>query len=579
LLQHGFSFVEMLIVVAVTVTVFGGLFLTLEHALKVVGVSRAKTSALSIANDRMEYFRSLPYDDVGTVSGIPPGVIPQLSTTTLNGIEFTERVLVEYVDDPADGMLTATTTDSNGIPADYKRIKIEVSWTRYGSTDNIAIVSNIVPRSIETTDGGGTVRINVIDDQSLPLSGAAVTLINNTTTTTISVTKYSDVTGTVLFSGAPAASGYEVEVTKTGYSTDGTYAPSVANPNPTTAPFSVLEADISTLTFQIGALSDVDIITYDDVTDGETLEWFDDSSGIASSTDSEVVSGELRLAQSGGVYSASGMAYLTAIAPTPLERWEAVTIAGSAPSGASYKAHIYTLEVGGYVLVPDTEITGNSTGFTGPIISLQGLSAGTYPTIVVGIELTTSDSSVTPAVDAVEVFYRESSATKSGVTIDAHGIKVIGSDASAAPIYKTTISGTTDGSGEYSVTDVEFDTYDFDFSSYTVSRSCPTLPLQHLAGVDSVAEITLISSGTDTLLVTVLSDAGERIPGASVELSRSGFSDTVRTNACGQAFFSAGVSANTDYVVDVSKSGFQSVTVSPYDLSNESGVIVNLTEL
>src|SRR5690606_13405640 len=120
---HGLSLVEALIVVALSVIIFGALFAGTRYSLELIAHSRAKLSALSLANDQMELFRSLPYDDVGTLNGIPPGVIPQVSTTTLNGIEFTQRVLVEYVDDPADGQLTSTTTDSNGIPSDYKRIK------------------------------------------------------------------------------------------------------------------------------------------------------------------------------------------------------------------------------------------------------------------------------------------------------------------------------------------------------------------------------------------------------------------------------------------------------------------------
>ena len=74
-------------------------------SLELIANSRANING-SLANDRMEYFRSLPYDDADTVAGIPSGIIPQNSTTTLNGIEFSERVLVEYVDDPADGQLT-----------------------------------------------------------------------------------------------------------------------------------------------------------------------------------------------------------------------------------------------------------------------------------------------------------------------------------------------------------------------------------------------------------------------------------------------------------------------------------------
>ena len=70
---HGFTIVEALIVIAIGVTMFGSLLVTFEYAFELLSHSKARTTALSIATDRMEYFRSLPYDDVGTISGIPAG--------------------------------------------------------------------------------------------------------------------------------------------------------------------------------------------------------------------------------------------------------------------------------------------------------------------------------------------------------------------------------------------------------------------------------------------------------------------------------------------------------------------------
>ena len=138
--KRGFSLVEVVIVSGLIAVVFTGLLMSFRYSLELVANSRAKLSALSLANDRMEYFRSLPYASVGTVAGIPPGVIPQNSSTTLNDIVFYERVLVEYVDDPADGILGSTTNpDINDIPSDYKRLKVEISWLERTGTSTIAM--------------------------------------------------------------------------------------------------------------------------------------------------------------------------------------------------------------------------------------------------------------------------------------------------------------------------------------------------------------------------------------------------------------------------------------------------------
>jgi prepilin-type N-terminal cleavage/methylation domain-containing protein len=577
--QSGFTLIEMLVVIAISVIIFGALFITVEYVLRSVTDSRARTSALSLANDRLEYFRSLSYDNVGTISGIPSGTIPQNSTTTLNDIIFSERVLVEYVDDPGDGLLTATTTDSNGIPSDYKRLKIEISWTIYNETENISLVSNIVPRSIETTAGGGTVRINVIDADSNPLVGAAVTLVNTTTAPNINVTKASDSTGTVLFSGAPAGSNYEVSVAAAGYSTDQTYVASVANPSPITAPFSVLEADISTLTFQIGTLSDIQVDTFSDITEVNVDEWFDDASGVAVLTQTAVTAGTVRLTDTAGVYDSSGVAYLNEVVPTTLESWEVVTLAGNDSSATDFRIKFYTLSAGVYSLIPDGDLAGNSTGFDAPLIDLAGLSTVTYPSLVVGVHLATTDSSVTPTVDAVELFYRESATPRASVAFSTHGAKVIGYDMSAAPIYKTTLAATTDGAGNAGFVDVEFDSYEFIFpATYTVARSCPILPLLHRAGVDSFAEVVLVPSVSPSLLLSVVDMGGNPVAGANVTLSRSGFSDTVRANSCGQVFFSTGVAVEVDYQINISKSAYDSVLVDPYDLSGNSAVTIIMNE-
>jgi type II secretory pathway pseudopilin PulG len=573
----GLSLVEALIVSALITIVFGALFASFQYSLHLISQTRAKTSALSLANDRMEYFRSLSYDDVGTVAGIPSGLIPQNSTTTLNNIEFHERVLVEYVDDPADGVLTATTTDSNGIPADYKRIKIEVSWVIKDTSGSISMVSNIVPRSIETTAGGGTVRVNVLDADAAPLSGASVTLINNTTTTTINVTKSTDATGAALFSGAPAASNYEVIVTAPGYSTDQTYAATTSNPNPTTAPFSVLEADISTMTFQIDDLSDIDILTYSDITDGSITEGFLDASGVASSTDTEVIGGGLRLLQTAGLYALTGEAFLTVAAPSPLLGWGSLTADVLVPSNTSYKIHFYTSSSSSYTLIPDGDLPGNATGFSESVVDISSLLVSTYPSVVVGIHFETTDTSASPSVDELSLYYRESETARSGVALSLHGNKVIGTDLSADPIYKTELSGSTDGFGAVSFSDVEFDTYLFNIPlSLTVARACPLLPLVHEAGVDSSVEIVLVGATTDSLKTTIRAASGEYIPGASVTLSRSGFSETVDTGLCGQAFISSGVAAESDYEITVTKPGFVTEVISNYSISGNGDILIIL---
>lgn len=581
--QSGFSFIEIIVVSALSALIFGALFSSFQFTLELISDSRAKLSALSIANDRMEYFRSLPYDDVGTISGIPAGTIPQNSTTTLNGIEFAERVLVDFVDDPADGQDTATTSDSNAIPADYKRIKVEYTWNIGNGTSSISLISNIVPRSIETTAGGGTARINVIDADSMLLPGATVRLFNNTISPNIDVTRITDASGAALFSGAPAASGYEVEVTANiagrQYSTTGTYEVTTANPSPAVAPFAVLEADVSTLTFQIGELSDVDISTFSSITEGSMREEFVNMVSVATSSNVEVVAGKAVLQNTVGVYRSSGTIFTQIISPSPLESWEVVRVAGELPTDTEYVVRFYTgVGAGPFTLIPDSELGGNSVGFTDALIDISELDPGGYPSITAGITLSTSDTSVTPEVDEIEVFYTESSVARAATTFNIYGTKTIGTDASSSPIFKYDTSFTTDSNGEYSITDLEFDQYAVENQAgLDIKSVCPGYPYAHIAGEDGELSLTLVPNAANTARVKVVDGLERTVPGATVTLSRPGYNQSQNTDTCGQVFFTGGLGANNDYELTVSAAGYPDVNLTALTIDGDTTETVSLT--
>jgi len=580
----GFSLVEAIIVSAVTVVIFGALFSSFQYSLRLVAYSKAKLSAMSLATQRMEYFRSLPYNDVGTVLGIPPGVIPQNSVSTLNGIDFNEKVLVDYVDDDADGKDGTGTPDSNGIPADYKRVTLEYTWTIGSVTNEISLVSNIVPRSIETTAGGGTVRINVIDENSNLLQGASVRLINSVIGTPVDVTKNTDSTGAALFSGAPAGSDYEVIVNGNiggkEYSTAQTYQVSGANPTPVVAPFSVVEADVSTLTFQIGALSDLDIKTLSVINEGMFRETFTDLTAVDTSTDVVASSGELKLADVAGVYKNAGSVYLGPITSTPLQEWQTVQVAADEPVNTSHFVRFYTGVTGGpYVLIPDGDLAGNAAGFTSSRIDIAGLDSAVYPTIFVGVDLATSDTGRSPTVDELTVFYRQSETALANVGFNMLGSKIIGTDGGGVPIPKYDNTHTTDGSGELSLVDLEFDSYTATpTGSYDIASACPANPFVQQAGIDGRLELELVANAASTLRVTVTDVSGQVIPGASVNLKRSGYDVTVLTNSCGQAFFTGGVTDNVDYVVTVTNAGFVTNASTAVSVSGDTFIPVTLSQ-
>jgi len=166
---RGMSFIEVLVAAAVIALVFGGLIAGFQYALILLTQTRSQTGALALANERVEYIRSLPYDSVGTQLGIPSGLIPQNETAVLNGITYNRRTFVQYEDSAADGLGAA---DSNGITADYKTAKVEVSWVQRGVTRSVILVTSIIPKGIESTAGGGTLIANVFNASAVPIAGA-----------------------------------------------------------------------------------------------------------------------------------------------------------------------------------------------------------------------------------------------------------------------------------------------------------------------------------------------------------------------------------------------------------------------
>lgn len=564
-LQGGFSFVEILIVSAVMLIVFGGLLISFRYSLELISHSRAKLTALTLANDNMEYIRSLSYNAVGTVSGIPSGLIPQVSTTSLNGIVFTKRVLIEYIDDDGDGLGVA---DSNGITTDYKQAKVTLEWTLRGVTKEVFLVSNIIPRSIETDVGGGTVRVNVFNDATVPLPGADVRLINNTLVPNIDVTRSSDAQGIALFGGAPAGADYEVIVTAPGYSTDQTYKATTTIPNPTRLPIAVVEASVSTINMFIDELSNVAVTTFGNKVENVVTEPFTGTGGISTSTDSVVSGGRLQLQGAPGTYSASGVAYLTEITPTPLASWDYLLVDGNKSANTNVLVRLYTGTSSSYTLVPDSALPGNAAGFSIGAVDISALDAVAYPAVTLGVSLSTTNANETPTVDAVVLGYIETATAFASRPLSFTGTKSIGTRADTSVIYKTVVSTTTSAQGSVTLANIEADAYTVAASGYDLAAVCRPTGLTIVPGSSTNLELLFAADTTNSLRVVATTAAGAPIIGAIVELAEGAFSATKVTGRCGQVFFS-GLSPAADYTLQVQAVGYTTQNLSNVDISGD----------
>jgi len=153
---RGASLIEAVVasaVFAVAITAFLGV---LQLGTRLSYDTKAYIGATALAQERMEYLRSLVYDDVGVTQGgsysgsVSSGyeaLSEYTENITLNGVSYTRRTLVTYYDDPADGV---GGSDSNGNTRDYKTVLVEVSWESPNGTRSVSQVSNITPIAVES---------------------------------------------------------------------------------------------------------------------------------------------------------------------------------------------------------------------------------------------------------------------------------------------------------------------------------------------------------------------------------------------------------------------------------------------
>ena len=120
--SRGVTLLDTVVGTSLMLVVFMGIASTFKLSVDVVTNNKSRAGAIALANERMEYVRSLSYASIGTVGGVPAGSIPETESISLNGANYTRRTYIEYTDDPKDGLGAA---DSNGVFIDYKSVKVD----------------------------------------------------------------------------------------------------------------------------------------------------------------------------------------------------------------------------------------------------------------------------------------------------------------------------------------------------------------------------------------------------------------------------------------------------------------------
>ncbi len=563
--------------------VFVGIAGAFQLSIEIVSNNKARTGALALAQEQLEYIRSLPYTSMGVVGGIPAGNVAQVEIVSLNGVSYTRRSLIRYMDDPKDGIGAA---DANGITADSKEIKVALSWNSKNGPRSIQLTSRASPVGIEQLVPGGTVSIIVQSATFSPVSGATVRIVNASTTPAIDVTSLTDSAGITSFIGAPAASGYQITATKSGYSSAQTYSATAQNPNPNPGHLTVSNNVTTALTLSIDLLAQKTINT---LLPAATTTWqdsFDDAIKVATTSNTIVDNGAIHLTGN-NQYPPEGQLRSVFIIPTSLERWGVASWSDETPPQTDVIYRMYYNSAGTPELLPDVVLSGNSGGFSDSPINLAGISTTTYPSLSMHGTLTTLVPGQTPSIQSWQVTALSGSQPLANISFAMRGNKTIGSDGGGLPIYKYNQTLTTNAGGTLSLSGMEEDTYTITVygvsTGYDISESCNPQPVPLPPGGSVSTHIIFAAHTVNSFLVDVRNNAGAMIGNASVRLYRAPYDTTQTSSGCGQTFFS-GLSSGTigggnAYSIDVSASGYQPYTSTSVEVSGASRLSVTLNSL
>jgi hypothetical protein len=246
-------------------TLFGilghAIYTLTTSSFEMISFTRARIAARHLGQEKMEVIRNLPYDDVGTVGGIPSGTLLQSENTVRNGLNYEVKTSIIYVDDPFDG-----TAPDDLLPTDYKRVRVDVSWEGIAASrrNPVVLVSDIAPRGVETTAGGGTLSILVFDANAQPVAQADVSIVAETVDPPVDLELKTNDNGRIVLPGTPVCTDcYQITATKEGYSLDRTYSTTeIANPNK--PHLSIIEGELTEVSFAIDKTSTLHLASVSD---------------------------------------------------------------------------------------------------------------------------------------------------------------------------------------------------------------------------------------------------------------------------------------------------------------------------
>ena len=563
--QKSFTLVEILVGTSLILIVFLGIFGAYQLGLKMVSQSKNKIVVTSIANGEIEKIRDLTYEKIGIINGTlptPTGILEAESTSTINNVDYKIERKIKYIVDEADG-----TGAQDSCNWDYKRVEIKVSWPgRFPG--EIKLATDISPKDkvqeIQSCQAqpGGILTISVFDAYGNFVSSPLIEVKDPSTNETV----VSATPSTGKYDFPLATSTYKVIVSKgSEYTVDRTYGTDEIaipeKPNPI-----VLKDEITKVSFQIDKVSSFSIETLSPWGQDYFSDSFLNESKISTSSNVSVSNGEVNLATISEGYLPFGYLISIAISPSDLIKWDKFSFSDSEPENTDLKYQIYFASGTDWILIPDSDLPGNSTGFDSSPVVLSNLATSTYLNLKPKANFSTNSTSSTPTLFDWQVSWINLNPTPiPNAQFSVRGEKIIGKDISENTVYKYSTTTISDSNGKKDFLNLEWDNYTFSIpasSNLDLVNTDPS-PQPISLSPNTNLPVKLYLDSQDSLLITVQnSETLEPVLSAIVRLFNNslGYDATQYTNGKGQTYFIPLTSAN--YNLEVSALGYSTTTDS-----------------
>jgi len=241
----GFTLIEVLVGSAIFLIVAVAIYGSFTSLMKLANGNNARNLAVQLASEQFEIVRNMPYTKVGLETGIPQGILPRNQVLSRGGVDFDVLLTIRNVN-------LSTTT----VQASSKLVEIEVDCPLCQNFESVTLTGQVSPANLQSAGDGGAMVAQVFNANGEPVQGATV-YVESVATSSVQNTDVTNNYGVLNIIGIPpGVNMYKVVVSKNGYSTEETFPiGALGNPNPTKPNVTVLNQQVSQMSFSIDKLS------------------------------------------------------------------------------------------------------------------------------------------------------------------------------------------------------------------------------------------------------------------------------------------------------------------------------------